>query len=176
MLMLTGCRVTEVAGARWREVDRAGRIWTIPAERFKSNVQHVVPLTSALEVLLDALPRGQRGDYLFSAKGGASPIIGFSKMNLRLNARMGDVAPWILHDLRRTVRTRLSELKVPEHIAELVIGHGKRGLAKIYNQHQFAEEIRDALDAWANRLHTVVGPTATPPAANVVSLARRARR
>jgi hypothetical protein len=48
----------------------------------------------------------------------------------------------------------------------MVIGHGKKGLSRIYDQHQFADEMREALDAWAAKLRTIVDP----PPANVVAL------
>ena len=42
--------------------------------------------------------------------------------------------PWVLHDIRRTCRTRLSQPRIPDTVAERVIGHGARGLARIYDQ------------------------------------------
>jgi integrase len=77
-----------------------------------------------------------------------------------------ELPSFVVHDLRRTVRTRLSELRVPEHIAEAVIGHSKRGLARVYNQHRYATEIREALELWNARLRAIV----EPPPANVVAL------
>ena len=53
----------------------------------------------------------------------------------------------MLHDIRRTVRTRLSSLRVSERVAEMVIGHGKKGLARVYDQHEFRR--RDARGAGA---------------------------
>ena len=69
--------------------------------------------------------------------------------------------------------TRLSELRIPADIAEAAIGHAKRGLERVYNQHEFKDEIRTALQAWADRLRSIVGePAPTPPAdvSNVVAL------
>jgi hypothetical protein len=54
------------------------------------------------------------------------------------------------------VRTRLAGLKVPDHVAELVIGHGKRGLAPVYDEHAYAAEQRAALEAWAAELARIV--------------------
>ena len=47
-----------------------------------------------------------------------------------------------LHDLRRTVRTRMSQLGVSEEIAELAIGHLRRGLVGVYNKDE----------AWTKRI------------------------
>jgi integrase len=166
LLLLTGCRVNEVALARWHEFD--AELWTIPAERFKSGSQHRVPLTPAMGELLASLPRWAESDYLFTLNG-RKPFNGFSTSKRRLDRRAllayralrGDkhatMPPWILHDLRRTVRTRLAELNVRENVAELVIGHSKKGLARIYDQHRYADEMRAALQAWGNLLASIVG-------------------
>ena len=71
------------------------------------------------------------------------------------------------NDLRRSARTGLAELGVPEIIAELVLNHAPRGtLTKIYNRHEYATEKRDALERWANRLREIT----EPPPENVVKL------
>jgi integrase len=64
---------------------------------------------------------------------------------------------WRLHDLRRTVRTRMAGLRVPHAVAELVLGHGKRGLARVYDQHSYLPEMREALERWADELARIVG-------------------
>jgi hypothetical protein len=73
---------------------------------------------------------------------------------------------WVIHDLRRTVRTNLAALRVQDHIAEMVLGHGRKGLQRVYDQHQYREEMREALVKWAARLRSIL----EPPPANVVPL------
>jgi integrase len=58
----------------------------------------------------------------------------------------------VVHDFRRTVRTHLARLKVPEVVAELVLGHALRGIAGTYNVYDFEAEKRDALTRWATEL------------------------
>ena len=67
---------------------------------------------------------------------------------------------------RRTMRTRLSALRVPEQTAELVIGHAKKGLARVYDQHRYVVEVREALALWNAKLETII----QPPPPNVVPL------
>jgi hypothetical protein len=86
------------------------------------------------------------------------------------------LVPWVLHDLRRVVRSRLSALRVDDHVAEMVLGHARRGLQRIYDQHRYEPEIRAALEAWAAHLRTIVGQPPAPVTGNVVALPRRARR
>ena len=70
--------------------------------------------------------------------------------------------PWRIHDLRRTMRSGLSLLSVPPHIAELVIGHAAGGIVKVYDQYDYVAEKRDALKRWANHLMHVVGENEAP--------------
>jgi integrase len=162
LLLLTGQRKAEVAEASWKEFDLEKKLWTIPQERFKSDSEHFVPLSKEAMAVLATLPRFESGDYLFSLTAGKSPINGFSKAKIQLDAsiaaRAKKIEPWVLHDLRRTVRTQLSGLRIAEPVAEMVIGHARKGLARVYDQHQYLDEMREALDQWAAKLRDIVEP------------------
>jgi integrase len=178
MLLLTGQRKSEVSKARWRELDLGQRLWTVPPERFKSDSSHLVPLTSYVVALLETLPRFKSGDHLFSFTHGTTPMTGHSAAKERLDKLMlaelrkkkpaATLAPFVIHDLRRTVRTRLSALRVSDTVSEMVIGHGRRGLQRVYDQHKFVDEMREALDAWNMRLRAIV----EPPGTNIISIGR----
>jgi integrase len=176
VLLFTGARKNEWAAARWNEIDLDAGFLTVPPERFKSNATHLIPLTSQVRVILTALPRLDRGDYVFSASLGASPIKGFQKAKLHIDALMKeDLAaappPWVTHDIRRTVRAKLASLRVSDIVAEMIIGHGRRGLQRVYDQHSYESEMREALELWAARLRSIV----EPPPENVYELKARAK-
>jgi integrase len=167
LLLLTGQRRAEVGEARWREFDLTARLWTIPPERFKSDTPHLVPVSDDALAILQELPRFERGDYLFSTTFGAKPVGGFSKAKERLDTLVGrELEPWVNQDLRRTVRSRLPALGVADHVAELVIGHTRKGIQATYDHYKYLDERRAALTGWAGRLRLIVDP----PAANVVPL------
>lgn len=172
LALLTGVRKTEASDARWGEFDLAAGVWTIPAARFKSDSEPIVPLTPAVVVLLNQLPRFRTGTFVFSTTFGDKPIDGFSKAKERLDRLMraelggAKLEPFVIHDIRRTVRTRLSAL-CPERVAEAAIGHGRRGLLRVYDQHSYADEVRIALETWQAKLRAIVEP---PPGDNVVPI------
>jgi integrase len=171
LLLVTGQRKSEVAEARWSEFDLNKREWTIPAERMKAEAAHVVPLSDEAMKILADLHRFNKGDHLFSTTFGVKPVNGFSKAKDRLDERMLDhlpsaPAPWVIHDIRRTMRTGLSALPVPDIVRELVIAHTQKGLHKVYDLHAYASEKRHALDLWAARVRDIV----TPPPVNVVKM------
>jgi integrase len=174
--MLTGARKSEVAEARWPEFDFAKKIWTIPAERMKADAAHIVPLSDDAIVVIKSLPRGD-GDCLFSVNGGNSPVAAFSAAKDRFDAEIikalrendpkAKLPDFVIHDIRRTVRTGLSAIpNISDLVRELVIGHTKPGLHKVYDQYAYLDEKRFALDVWAARLRSIVNPKA----GNVVEL------
>jgi integrase len=175
LLLLTGARKNEVAGARWREFDLDKRVWTVPPERFKSNASHLIPLSAQAVSILESLPNFAKGDHLFTSRFGEKPVAGFSKAKARMDRLMTErlgasPTPWVIHDIRRTVRTRLAALRVSDMVAEMVIGHGKKGLQRVYDQHAYEAEMREALELWAARLRDIT----EPPPENLISLKKRA--
>ena len=107
LLILNGQREREVANMQSPEIDFSKRLWTIPSERMKGRRAHEVPLTPVALGLLEGLPRWSGGEYLFSTTGGEKPVNGFSKAKARID-KLSGVSDWVIHDLRRTMRTHLS--------------------------------------------------------------------
>lgn len=167
----------------WPSVDDAIKLWTVPPDRFKSNATHLVPLSDDACRILETLPHFDRGDHLFTTTYGEKPVSGFSKAKARLDRRMtatmkaiarkrkelpgaGKFPPFVIHDVRRTVRTGLAALRIPDVVAETIIGHGRIGIQRVYDQHRYVDEMREALTAWAGRVRDLT----TPTPANVVNL------
>jgi hypothetical protein len=82
-------------------------------------------------------------------------------------AELGKLDPFVIHDIRRTMRTGLSALSVRPDVAELVIAHALPGIRGVYDKYSFETEKRQALEKWAARLRDIV----QPPPPNIVKLA-----
>lgn len=170
-IMLTGCRRQEAAGMQWSEIDTAKRLWTIPAARFKSDRVHTVPLSPPAMALIEAAPR-HSGPHVFTTTLGRIGLNGWSKAKDDLDDLAGIEAGFTLHDIRRTVRTRMSALRIPKDIAEACLGHQTQTkLEKTYDRHDPIDQKRKALDAWARLLVKIVDPKQSPK--NVVDLDAR---
>jgi integrase len=167
LLVLTGQRRDEVGGMRWSEVDLDRRLWTIPAARTKNGREHIVPLTASAQALLPDRREGR--DFIFGSgpRTAGSPHQGFSgwskakaQLNTRVEASGSAVAPWTLHDLRRTVATLMADrLGVLPHIIEAVLNHvsGHRaGVAGIYNRASYSAEMSRALALWAAHILSLI--------------------
>jgi integrase len=160
LLLLTGQRLNEVARATWSEFDLDRRMWTIPGQRMKAGAAHTVPLSDAALEVLRELPRLKQGSHLFSTTFGEMPVNGFSRAKRRLDElmteRLGAIEEFRFHDIRRTMRTGLSALPIPDRVRELVIAHAQPGLHQVYDRHKYDDEKRAALDLWATRLMAIV--------------------
>lgn len=162
LLLITGQRVSEVAGAAWAEFDMERRLWQIPGNRRKTGEAHMVPLSSLAMDILGNLPRFAESPFLFPGPVSRKPVAGHSDGKdeaIRLLAEAGHQLPdWRWHDLRRTCRTNLSRLGIAPHISELVIGHAVTGLLKVYDRWQYLEEKRAALESWADLIRDILEP------------------
>lgn len=156
LLLLTGCRRTELAQLTRSEIDRNQALITLSADRYKTGRPHVVPLSTLALHLLDGVPLFVDQDFVFSTDGGSKPISGFSKLKDRLDR--GVTFDWDLHDLRRTLRTGLSRLRVPREIAERVLGHVQGGIEAHYDHWSYLDEKREALESWARHVEAIVRP------------------
>jgi integrase len=196
LLLVTGQRESVVCQLSRDEFNTAEKMWTLPAERvgLKSDDPYVVPLPAMAIDILKGLPEFSAGEFLFSAKFGKTPIRGdaLSKPKRRLDAAMlaelrriatergkeratAKLPPWVLHDLRRTMRSGLSALPIAEHVRELVIGHVRPGISGVYDLYAYLDEKRQALELWAARVRDIVelAPANVIPIAGAASTRER---
>jgi integrase len=174
LLLLTGARRNEIGGLQWSEINFGAGVLAIPASRTKSRKELRLGLPALALEILRSVPRRADREYLFGESGGEYSRWGFAKQAIdkRLAEAGHHLAPWVLHDLRRTCRTKLSELGIAPHVAELVLNHiGHRGSVdgSVYDKHHYQSEIKDALAKWADALTKIVegGPKVVPIRATV---------
>jgi integrase len=155
LLLLTGCRRDELGALQWTEVNLDTGIMTIPGSRTKTGRELVLGLPPAALEILKSLKAEKREGFHFVF--GTRPDKGFSAWSiakLQLDAKV-PLPHWTLHDLRRTMRSGLGRLKVPPHVAELAIGHVKKGLIGTYDKHKYQDEIAEALRKWARHVASI---------------------
>jgi hypothetical protein len=152
-------------------------------------VEHLVPLSAAAQEVIASLPHIKGGKYLFSLSAGKRPLAMTGPIKADLDRRMlrtlkamarrrGEdhehvtLAGWVNHDLRRTVRSGLSALRVSHNVAEAVLAHRQGGIAATYDLHEYQTEKAEALELWAQRIASIVNP---PKPAKVIKLRGRRR-
>lgn len=161
MLLLTGQRAGETLAARWGDIDLDAGLWRIPAGNTKSGRPHLVHLPSLAVDVLRALPGRKRPtDHVFPADRGDGPLdrhVVTRALDRLLASGALSIAPFTPHDLRRTVRSRLSDLGVLPHVAEKILNHRLGGVLQVYDRGEYLPERAAAMAAWDAKLREVIG-------------------
>ena len=155
-LILTGLRRDELAEMRWSEVNLDKRLIEIPETRMKMEDGHTVPIAPMMYELLVSLPRFT-GPCMFSANGGKTSFLGFHRGKRKLD-QLSRVTEFTLHDLRRSMRSRLSALPIEEVVREAMIAHKPTGIKGIYNRYQYDTEKRKGYELYEAALSQVLLP------------------
>ena len=178
-LLLTAARRNEAADMSATELD--GDLWTVPAARYKTKLDHVIPLSAAAAKLIRPqapTKPSKNAHFVFSTTDGAKPFSGFSKAKTELDKALAMIREregrppmenWTLHDLRRTARSLMSRAKVPTDHAERALGHVMGGVRETYDRHEYLDEKRAAFEALAGLVALILNPQP-----NVTPMARSA--
>jgi len=170
--LVTAQRKGEVIAAEWSEFDRTNGLWTIPAEKAKNGVQHVVPLSPLALDILDAIeangPESSR--FLFQSPRDNKPVLGSSVDHaLRNNLTLICVENVTPHDLRRTAATAMASLGVDRTVLSKILNHVDSSVTGRYDTHTYIPEKRAALERWGRKLEELVSGKLDP--SKVVELA-----
>lgn len=167
LLLLTGQRVGEVTGMTDDEI--RGDLWCLPAERTKNARAHTVPLSGPAVSVMSSMERIE-GSVLVHTLSGEAPITNFNRGRCCIAERMEAIASaeagcavsiphWTAHDLRRTCATGLARLGIPVRTTEAVLNHVSgtgSGIVAVYQRHDYADEKRQALEAWGRFVLSLV--------------------
>jgi integrase len=164
LLILSGCRRSEIGGLRWNEIDLKTGAMTIPGSRTKNHRTLELTLPPVAIDILRSVPQHPGIEHVFGRRG--TGFVGWSYPLTTLNLRIAEaegkpLAPWSLHDVRRSMRSGLSRIGIPPHVAELVIGHVRAGIQATYDRHKYQAEIEVALRRWSDRVLAIVGERET---------------
>ncbi|WEE06775.1 site-specific integrase [Serratia marcescens] len=160
LLLLTGCRGVELRKAKKGEFDVKNRTWRVPAENSKTRQPFVRGLSGdAAKLIEEAMSLYPNISQLFppAIVQGDRPMSAGVLLNMaeQLRNEMG-VHDWAMHDLRRTAKTKMSELGIEPHVSEKVLGHKLGGVLAVYDQHSYLKEQQNALDIWAAHVASCV--------------------
>jgi integrase len=177
LLILTGARRQEVGGLCWSELDLDAGTWTLPSARSKNHRSHCITLPPAALDIIRSVPKRACDELFGSLWGSRRGFQLWGRSKAALDARLKKTSPsvtsfqpWRLHDLRRTVATRMADIGIEPHVVEATLNHHsgfRSGVAGTYNRSSYAPQIASALTRWASHVAALIaGP-------NVIALAAR---
>jgi integrase len=158
LTVLGAMRTNETLGARWPEIDRAAKIWTVPPERMKAGVEHRVPLTPAMLAVLDAVEPLKRADdgYIFPGQKKDRPL---SNMAMDMLLRRMGQDEFTVHGFRSTFRDWAGECtNFASDVIEAALAHTVgTAVERAYRRGDALAKRRKLMEAWAGYLARPVG-------------------
>jgi integrase len=155
LLVLTGLRRSEAATLRWTDIDLASGVIAILPERMKARRPHVAPLTPTV---LDLLTHCPRHEPFVLTNDGTKPLISFDWVKEQIDKLAPEIAPWTLHDLRRSAATGMARLGISRFVVARVLAHTDREITGVYDRYEYLAEKRTALEKWAAHVVGLLQP------------------
>lgn len=167
LTILNALRSNEVLGANWDEFDLNAAIWTIPAERMKARVEHVVPLSDKALAIVKSLAEVKTGPLVFpSLKKPDRPLSNMVMLMLLRRMKRDDITA---HGFRSSFRDWCGDCTTfPREVAEAALSH-KVGneVEQAYRRSSALAKRAKLMQAWASYCFT---PAKRAEKGNVVAL------
>jgi len=160
ILLATCTRKGELIRAQWKHLDMDAGQWTIPPENSKNGRGFVIPLPPLVIGWFQELQTiAGKSVYVLPSRsrrtGNGDRPICHNTLNSAFGKLGLDDLHFTPHDLRSTARSYLAELGVSVVVAERCLNHNLGGLVEVYDQHDYMEERRHALQLWTSFLEQI---------------------
>lgn len=160
LLLLTMVRKSELAEAKWSEVDFTQALWTIPAARMKRRNPHLVFLSrQALDFFIALKTFAGGSEYVLPGRYEIDQPMSAATLNRVLDATYTKaqkdgqpLAKFGPHDLRRTASTLLHEAGYNTDWIEKCLAHEQKGVRAVYNKAEYREQRTAMLQDWADMI------------------------
>jgi len=157
-LLLVPARKGELLAATWNDVDFAASTWDIRGDASKNGaaLRHKLP-SQAMAVLRELRQLAMGSQWVLpSSRGLGRAHLSKSAMNSAIKGIAGLPQGVVIHDLRRTVRTNLSELGISSDVAEMCLNHRRSGMIRVYDVSELIEQRYQALQKWESYLKSLL--------------------
>jgi integrase len=171
LALLLGQRSAEISGMTRSELSADFYEWSIPGNRTKNKRPHWVPLPPlARAIVTEAIADAGASTCIFpgstgkairsdTTAGKVKDLVG----SLGFVDATGQPAHATLHDVRRTVATRLEEMHppTPRPVVDAILNHVSAKAASVTSKHYVHADLRtamrEALTHWQRALVEIVG-------------------
>ncbi len=159
LILLTMVRKSELQDAVWDEIDFENAVWSIPKERMKRRHPHNVYFSQqALDIFVALKTCAGNSNYVLPSRYDSDAPMSRATFN-RVTSAIAELArkedlplaPFTVHDLRRTGSTQLNELGFNRDWIEKCLAHEDRTSSRgVYNRAEYEPQRRHMLQEWAN--------------------------
>jgi integrase len=143
--ILNASRTSEVIGATWDEIDLEAKTWTVPADRMKAKIEHVVPLSERAVAILESLRYVADSPHVF---GKGKPLSNMALLEL-LKGMAGN--GYTVHGFRSSFSDWAGDKTAHAHeVIEFALAHGIPNKATAaYRRYRAIEKRRALMEDWA---------------------------
>ena len=160
LLLLTMVRKGELMHATWSEVNFSTRTWSIPKERMKRRTPHNVYLSDqALDIFVALKTCAGGSEFVLPGRYDHGKPMSLATLNqvgttiiAMAKADGAPLAPFVIHDFRRTASTILHEAGYNTDWVEKCLAHEQKGVRAVYNKAEYADQRRAMLQDWADMI------------------------
>ena len=177
ILLGTCVRISELVKARWEDVDLGSQNWWVRDENSKMGRGFTVPLAPSIAECferLKVLACGSEWVLPRRVRSRKEPHMDQRSINaqlVKLCDRTEGVRRFTPHDLRSTAKSKLRQLGFSEFLTERCLNHAISGVEGKYDQHDYLDERRVALNRWAEFIEACEqGQEWSPSTDNVVRI------
>jgi integrase len=183
--LASGCRIGEIAKAKWAHVSMVRKTWFIPAENAKNGEEHNISLSPFTMVLFESLQATRENCWIMASpmkigsriaeKGIGAAVYDRQTQGPQRQGRTAATGSlvlegghWTPHDLRRSCATGMQKLGVMPAVIDAVLNHKEsKGVTQIYQRYDYSTEMTDAWAKWGRHL---IGLRAIATGDNVVPI------
>ena len=150
----------------WAHLNLEAGEWSMLPRGTKNEKPHVLPLPKLAVEIIAACPRVSDTFVFPSARDPAKPLTGFTALKEELDEHSG-LRDWTFHDLRRTMSSHMARFKIPKSHINLILNHKTdtndqvAQLDAVYIVYAYLDEMRAALERWAEHVEGVIIPVAS---------------
>jgi integrase len=153
----TFVRSANIRFAEWSEIDFKNRVWVIPADKMKTKVEHILPLSDqAIAILKEVEPHTYDSKFIFPSSLGRTKTLSENTLNTALK-RIGFGNEIVSHGFRSMFSTLAYESgKFRGEVIEALLAHkDPNEIRRAYNRANYEDEKREVITWWGDFLEGV---------------------
>ena len=155
LIALTFVRKNELVLAKWDEFDIENAVWKIPAVRMKMRVEHIVPLSKQVILILSNIKQTYPSHNYIFHKGNTNKSL---PENALIDAlyRLGYKYKMSVHGFRAIASTVLNEHSFRGDVIERQLAHAEGNqIRRAYNRAQYIDERVALMNWWGDYLEKI---------------------
>ncbi|MDP8176366.1 tyrosine-type recombinase/integrase [Pasteurella skyensis] len=154
MIIYTSLRLSEVICAEWSEIDFKNKRWTIPAHRMKNGIEHTIPITKPMNLILRKLQKKKQSNYIFFNQNKNDEHVPAHRVRYLIE-RSKFYGRQTIHGIRHVFSTYANEQRYNADVIEAQLSHKQKGVRAVYNKSIYLDERRRMMMNWGRKIDSI---------------------